>query len=107
MKAYKEFYQNIKCNVVYRDGKLLNLSKAVELIVLGINIYGVELLNNKELNVKDVLLLNLVMDGLPYDKVMVNVVSCDEFEMMNKYQLEFIGSKDRFYKALQKFLEVK
>ncbi|MCT4631195.1 MAG: hypothetical protein N4A76_00490 [Firmicutes bacterium] len=106
MKAYKEFYQKINCHRIYRSGDLMSLSSPVELIVLGINIYGMELINDKKLKEKDVLLLNLVMDGLPYDKVMVNVVAVEEYDQMNKYKLEFIGSKDRFHKALHKYMEI-
>lgn len=106
MKNYKEFYHKIKCYTVYRDGVLQNLSSPYELIIIGINNYGMILLNDNQLQEKDVILANLVIDGLPYDKIMMNVIKIVQHDSINKCYMEFIGSGSKFYKALNDYLEV-
>lgn len=96
-----EYYEKIFLYNYYHNGQLIKLSSSCELIMLSISLEGLEVITEKEFGDRDILLMNLNFDGIPFDKIMCKVNYSEKIGEMYKLCLEFIGIPNFLFEKLK------
>ncbi len=97
----KEYFQRVSLYSYYRNGQLIKLSSSCELIMLNIFLEGLDVITDKEFSSQDVLLINLNLEGIAFDKLMCKVKFSEKIGDMNKICLEFIGIPNFLFEKLK------
>jgi hypothetical protein len=98
------YYQNLKCHSYYREGVQTKLEKGILLIMLGYYENGLHCIVQGSFQAGDVLILNIHLDGYPYEKLMCHV---QEVTTEGEYQslyLEIMGIPNSLNEKMKKSL---
>lgn len=96
-----EYLERIYLYSYYHKGQLIKLDSSCELITLSISLHGLEMITDKQFDKEDILLLNIRVDGLPFDKVLGKVKNINKIGEMHKICIEFIGIPNFLFEKLK------
>lgn len=96
-----EYYEKIYLYNYYHKGQPIKLSSSCELIMLNISLEGLSVITEKKFEKEDILLINIVFDGIPFDKILSKVTNLRKIGEMYKMCLEFIGIPNFLFQKLK------
>ncbi len=96
-----EYYERIYLYNYYHKGQPIKLSSSCELIMLNISLEGLSVITEKKFDEEDILLINIVFDGIPFDKILSKVIKLKKIGEMYKMCLEFIGIPNFLFQKLK------
>lgn len=101
-----EYYQDLKCFSYYKDGNLNNLKTPISIQMIALTESGMIGITSNELKVNDVLMLNIHVGGLPFDKLMANIKAVSLIGEMYKMEVEFMGMPNALFECIKGMLTV-
>ncbi|MCT4566004.1 MAG: hypothetical protein N4A68_17065 [Maledivibacter sp.] len=96
-----EYFERVSVYRYYHKGQLMELNSSFEIITLNISFEGLEIITDKQFSEEDILLLNIRVDGIPFDKVLGKVKCINKIGEMYKICLEFIGIPNFLFEKLK------
>lgn len=104
VKNSVEYYQEINCFSYYTDGNLNSLKEPIAIYMIALTDSGMVGITNREFKVLDVLMLNIHVDKIPFDKLMGNVKIVEHIGEMNKIEVEFMGMPNALFDRIKAML---
>jgi len=104
MKNSFEYYQEINCFSYYTDGNLNSLKTPIAIYMTALTESGMFGITSSEFKVLDVLMLNIHVDTIPFDKLMGNIKSVKRVGDMYKIEVEFMGMPNALFERIREML---
>lgn len=100
------YYQRLFCYAYYRDGVQLRVAKGTELLMLSYFENGLICITNDLFKVGDVLILNIHLDGYPYEKLMCHIKQLTHCGEMDEIHMEIMGIPNSLHEKMKSTLDV-
>jgi hypothetical protein len=107
MKLFKnrvEYYQEINCFSYYTEGNLHSLKEPISIYMISLTDSGMVGITSSDFKVLDVLMLNIHVDKIPFDKLMGNIKIVECIGDMNKIEVEFMGMPNALFDRIKAML---
>lgn len=95
------YYERIMCNNYYHNGELIRPDRPVEIIMTGLSELGMACITDHEFVLEDIVLIDIKIDGLPYDKLMGKVQCLEKLGYMYRMDLAFLGMPNSLFKKIK------
>lgn len=99
-----EYYQELNCHSYYSEGNLVNLKAPVVLFMVSLTESGMYCVTKMELAVMDVLMVNIYVEGLPFEKLMAKVQSVKKIGDYFKVEFEFMGMPNALFHKIHELM---
>ncbi len=106
VKSHIEYYQELNCFSYYTDGNLNSLKTPIAIQMIALTESGLVAVTNTPFKVLDVLMLNIHVDSIPFDKLMGNVKTADLVGDMTKIEVEFMGMPNALFERIKGMLNI-
>ncbi len=100
------YFERIVCHGYYRGGALVRTEPPLELIMLGLSELGMAAVTDQRFEQGDVLLYDIRLDGIPYDKLM-GEVKCSRLQgYMYRLDIQFLGMPNTLFERIKEMLKL-
>lgn len=97
-----EYYSKIYCTKFIENGQAKEFDKPMELILLNISAGGLGILSEAEFETGTVLVLNVELEGINYERISARVMWGIKKGNMYRHGLEIINISGRLFSHLRK-----
>lgn len=98
------YYERISCNSYYHDGQLVRPDRPVEIIMLGLSELSMAAISDHEFENGDILLYDIKLDGIPYDKLMGEIQCVLKQGYMYRLDIRFLGMPNTLFERIRTML---
>lgn len=98
------YFERIECHGYYRAGKLMKLDQSMELIMLGLSELGMAAVTDVSFEIGDVLLYDIRLNSIPYDKLMGEIKCIQLQGDMYRLDIQFLGMPNTLFERIKEML---
>jgi len=102
-KSTAQYYQRLKCYSYYRGGNRIQVSGGIEVIMTGFLPSGIKCICDDTFEKGDVAILNIHIDGYPYEKLMCNIIGLSQFGEMKELDMEIMGMPNKLHDKIHAY----
>ncbi len=101
-----EYYQEIVFHNFYRGGNHVRIEKDIRMTMTSLTDLGMEAVTEYEFEEGDILLFDIKIDRIPFDKLMGKVQQVSQHGYMRKMRIKFVGMPNALYGSIKSLFEV-
>ncbi len=98
------YYERISCTSYYHDGILVRPDRPAELILLGLSELGMAAVTDHMFENGDILLYDIKLDGIPYDKLMGEILCIQKQGYMYRLDIRFLGMPNTLFDQIKSMM---
>lgn len=99
------YYERISCTSYYHAGILLRPDRPVEIIMMGLSELGMSAICDHDFEIGDVLLYDIKLEGIPFDKLMAEVQCIVKQGYMYRIDLCFLGMPNSLFEMIKEIIK--
>ncbi len=99
-----DYLERISCTHYYRGGLLLASNQPVEIIMLGVSELGMVAITDHGYENADVLLYDINLEGIPYDKLMGEILCVQKQGEMYRLDIRFLGMPNTLFDKIKSMM---
>lgn len=100
-----EYFERIMCNNYYHLGELIRPDRPIEIIMTGLSDLSMSCITDFEFVMEDIVLFDIKLEGLPYDKLMGKVQCLQKVGYMYRMDLAFLGMPNTLFERIKDLSE--
>lgn len=105
LKLTIPYYQRLLCHQYYRDGVLVQLPTAKELLMIGFTENGFKCIVDDLFIKGDLLMLNIHIDRYPFEKLMCSLIDVETFGEMKELTIEVMGMPNGLHDKIRQYAD--
>ncbi len=95
------YLERIACTNYYHEGQPIRPDHPVEIIMLGLSELGMAAISEYEFQIGDILIYDIKLDGIPYDKLMGEVLCSVIQGYMYRMDIRFLGMPNTLFDKIK------
>ncbi len=99
-----DYYERISCTSYYHDGLLVRPDRPAEIILMGVSELGMAALTDHSFENGDILLYDIKLDGIPYDKLMGEILCIKMQGYMYRLDIRFLGMPNTLFDQIKNMM---
>lgn len=99
------YLERISCTNYYHKGQLVKPDRPVEIIMLGLSVLGMGAISDHEFEIGDILLYDIKLEGIPFDKLMGEILCIQKQGYMYRLDIRFLGMPNTLFDMIKKMMK--
>lgn len=99
------YFERISCTNYYHDGQLVRPDRPTEIIMLGLSELGMAAITDHEFLTGDILLYDIKLEGIPYDKLMGEILCILKQGYMYRVDIRFLGMPNTLFDKIKTMMK--
>jgi len=99
-----DYLARISCTNYYHEGQLVRPDRPVEIIMLGLSELGMAAITDHEFQNADVLLYDIKLEGIPFDKLMGEILCIQKQGYMYRLDMRFLGMPNTLFDKIKSMM---
>lgn len=99
-----DYLARISCTSYYHEGQLVRPDRPVEIIMLGLSELGMAAITDYEFQIGEVLLYDIKLEGIPFDKLMGEILCVQKQGYMYRLDIRFLGMPNTLFDKIKSMM---
>lgn len=99
-----DYLARISCTSYYHEGQLVRPDRPVEIIMLGLSELGMAAITDYEFQIGEVLIYDIKLEGIPFDKLMGEILCVQKQGYMYRLDIRFLGMPNTLFDKIKSMI---